>query len=537
MAPGLGFALSEDARSRDRRFAVLSATITFLAFLPALHGGFVWDDQKNIVENPGFRSFDFRHLKWMFTTFFMGPYQPLSWLSLGLDFKFWGLKPFGFHLTNLLLHAANAALFFRVSRETLARALGKDDRAGIAALAAALFFGLHPLRVESVAWITERRDVLAGLFVLSATWAYLRRRLGVALGLYFLSLLSKASGATLPVAWLALDLYPLGRLDSRAALKEALIEKWPFFGLAFLAGVFALLGQLSAGNLVSLQAHGFSARLAQAALGSSFYIEKTLWPRHLCPLYPLPGHLALTEPRVWIATGALIGVVIALRLCRVPWRAQAALWIYYWATLLPVLGILQNGPQLMADRYSYLSCLGWTLLAAAALTQATNRWQHRVFVVPVIVLGALALGSWRQTRVWRDDDALWGAAVALHPDSAAIKLNYGLALAGKRRLFEALSIYEEASEIEPNNAMILTHQGYALLELRRYPEAEKTLKQALGLNANSSLAETYLGVALLRDHKVDEALAPLQRAVTLEPYSEQARINLGAALEAKAVQE
>jgi tetratricopeptide (TPR) repeat protein len=214
-------------------------------------------------------------------------------------------------------------------------------------------------------------------------------------------------------------------------------------------------------------------------------------------------------------------------------RAQESAWAYYCLALVPMLGLFQNGPQLAADRFSYLSCLGWALLVGAAAAKASAA---RPLLVAVLVAAAsllLAGLSFKRSRDWRDDDALWQSAVRSQPASAVVRLNYGLALAGKRRLFEALDQFEQAALLEPDNAWAWTDQGYALLQLRRFAQAEEALRRALTLE-NLSAARTYLGAALLEQDRPEEAAAQFRRVVELEPRSQQARDNLEAALAALA---
>lgn len=521
---------------RERYFPAAAFLLAFLAFLPALRAGFVWDDSANLILNHAYRGLDARHLRWMFTTFYRGPYQPLAWLSLGLDSKLWGMRPWGFHLTSMLLHSLNGALFFGLSRELLRRALPDcpPEELGWGALAAALFFALHPLRAEPVALVTERRDVLAGAFALLSTLAYLRRRLRWAFGLYGRCLLSNASGAALPAAWLAVDFFPCDRLRSRSDWRAALGEKMPFFAPALLAALLAVFGQLKAGSLKGLEERGAASHLAQAVVGLGFCMQKTLWPSKLSPLYVLPADLSFFSPRVWGSAALLAAAAFALRLARVPGRAQEALWAYYAASLLPVLGLLQNGPQLADDRCSYLATLGWALLAGAAISQGARLRPRLTVLAAVSLLAVLGALSWRQARVWRDDDSLWASALKAEPASVPARINYGLALAGKRRLYEALAVYEEAQVLAPDNAALWTYHGWTLLELKRYPEAEEALRHAAALDPEAALVRTYLGAALAGQGRVEEALVELRRAAELDPNSELARGNLEAGLQALA---
>src|SRR2546428_992711 len=284
----------------------LIALVTFAAFLPVLQNQFVnWDDQKNFLDNPHYRGLGWAHLRWMWTTH-MGHYIPLTWMTLGLDYLLWGMNPFGYHLTSLLLHAANAVVFFFVVRRILTLALPspseRGDALAVSAGVAALVFAIHPLRVESVAWATERRDVLSGLFYLLTILLYLRasergeRGRGWywgTVGLFSCALLSKAIAVSVPVVLLILDVYPLRRLGGStgwwsAPARRVYVEKIPFVLLAAAASAIALMAQLSHDTMVSVVQLSALGRLAVSVYGLSFYLWKTVAPVNLSPLYELP---------------------------------------------------------------------------------------------------------------------------------------------------------------------------------------------------------------------------------------------------------
>src|SRR5437867_2718999 len=282
---------------------VLIALITFAAFLPALQNQFVnWDDKDNFLDNPHYRGLGWTHLRWMWTTH-LGHYIPLTWMTLGLDYLLWGMNPVGYHLTSLLLHAANAVVFFFLVRRLLARALPSPSERGhalaVSAGVAALVFAIHPLRVESVAWVTERRDVLSGLLYLLTILMYLwacereerrRRWYWGAVGLFAGALLSKAMAVNLPVVLLILDVYPLRRLGESigwwsAPARRVYVEKIPFVLLAAAASTIAVMAQLSISAAVSLARLSVPGRLAISAYGVSFYLWKLVVPVNLSPLY------------------------------------------------------------------------------------------------------------------------------------------------------------------------------------------------------------------------------------------------------------
>ncbi|NNN05643.1 MAG: hypothetical protein HKL90_07060, partial [Elusimicrobia bacterium] len=414
--------------SRDRLADAAVFLAVSLAFLGILRNQFASDDWELIRQTVGFRGFDARHLYWMLTTTRLANNTPLAWLSYAVDYAIWGLNPVGYHLTNLLLHALNAVLLQRLASRLLGRIFpdAKPAELALGALVAALAFGLSALRAESVAWASERRDVLAGTFFLSSLLFYVKFALGrssverrkdyiLSLVLYAGAALSKATVVPLPLALLALDGYPLRRLGAGETPRERrarLIEKLPYLALAALAALLALRAQLASGSLVALSDHSLTGRLAQALFGLGFYVRKTFLPIDLHALYPLGHPAALSLPTL-VSLASIIAVAAVCAAVGVTRRAQAALWAYYLALLLPVLGLMQNGPQLVALRYSYLSCLGWAVLAGAAATAAArSRIKNPARSAAALAALAvwLAYGTWslqRQIALWHDDLTLW----------------------------------------------------------------------------------------------------------------------------------
>src|SRR5947199_8537179 len=370
---------------------VLIALVTVAAFLPALQNQFVsWDDDENFLDNPHYRGLGWSPLRWMWTTH-QGHYIPLTWMTLGLDYLLCGMNHFCYHMTSLLLHAANAVAFFFVVRRILKRALPSPSERGhalaVSAGFAALVFAIHPLRVESVAWVTERRDVLSGLFYLLTILVYLRasERGARGQGWYWLSvaafvcaLLSKSMVVNLPVVLLILGVYPLRRLGGAIGwwsepARRVYVEKIPFVLLAAAAAAIPLMAQLSHNTMVSVVQLSGLGRLAVSAYGLSFYLWKTVAPVHLPPLYELPPTVNPWAPPFIVSYSVVVAItalVLALRR-RVP--GLPAAWLAYVVVLLPVLGIFQSGPQIAADRYTYLAGLGWAILAGAGLLSVWRR--------------------------------------------------------------------------------------------------------------------------------------------------------------------
>jgi protein O-mannosyl-transferase len=540
------------------------AALTVIFFLPVLQNGFVdWDDGKILLENPYYRGLDWPQLSWMFNTFYMGYYQPLTWISLGLDYLLWGMNPLGYHLTSLLLHAVNALFFYLIALRLLLSAFGgaapgRDFELRVGALFAALVFAIHPLRVESVAWITERRDVLSGFFFLSSILCYLKGAaeaktnagrwlwMTASVIVYGFSLLSKAAGLALPVVLIVLDLYPLRRLGSGAggwfgpAVRKVWLEKIPFLLLSLVFGFIAFAAQREARALLSLEAYGAAARLGQALFGIIFYLWKEILPVRLSPIYGLPIRLQESDWLSILVSGAVVfAITIAVIAARRRWPALLASWIYYLALLGPVLGFFQAGPQIAADRYTYLSCLGLAALAGGALFYVFQRWSRgreigQIFVPPVLLAGVIviALGTltWLQARVWHDSESLWRHAVSAYPDGPRAHNNLGNALVHGGKMAEAIAHYKEAVRIDPDYKEAHHNLGLTLAERGKAAESIDEYREALRIDPRYKEAHNNLGVALFYWGDSAAATEHYRAALQIDPAFRDAHNNLAIAL-------
>src|SRR5579862_5778987 len=397
--------------------------VVVACFWPVLGNGFVnWDDASWFTHNPNYRGLSPAHLHWMFTTFYMSHYQPLTWLSHAVVYTLWGEDPAAYHGATLALHAANALLVYSLTAALLRRARPADAWTVRAASAVgALVFAIHPLRVEAVAWAAERQEVLCGFFFLISLLAYLRMAERQAAGrpswgwyvislfCFALSLLSKAAGIMLPFALLVLDAVPLSRLPAAGAgRRRVLLEKLPFLLLALSAAVLVLRSKNP--DTVTLAQHGVLARVAQALYGLCFYLWKTLVPVRLSPLYQL--HMPLQPAAPAFLISAVLVLALTTMLIRLRRRQAWALaaWAWYVVMVLPLLGFGQAGPQLVADRYTYLACLPVAVLAAAGVHWAWRTWSGEapgarrwVAVAGVMLaLGFLGVRTYAQSRVWED---------------------------------------------------------------------------------------------------------------------------------------
>jgi tetratricopeptide (TPR) repeat protein len=533
--------------------------VTFVVFMPGLWNEFVnWDDYETLADNPRYRGLGWTQLRWMFTTFHMGHYQPLSWLTFSFDYLIWGTNPFGYHLTNILLHAGNAALFFLLSRLLLSHAFYPSKDAAridvdLAAAVAALLFSLHPLRVESVVWATERRDVLSGLFFLLTLYCYVRAQentgpsshrswLAASLVACVFSLTAKATAITMPAVLLLLDVYPLRRLQGgwRSWLepngKRILWEKVPFAVLAIVFAIIAAYAQQSAGALRPMQQYFLSYRLGQAAYGTIFYLWKSLVPWNLSPLYELPYDFEAWMPLLIFSAAVAAAITIALFLLRRQWPAALASWLYYLVMLMPVLGIAQSGPQLVADRYSYFSCMSWAVLLGGGFFHLCNFARYRsedrsalfgisALASPVLII--FAIMTLKQTEVWRNTKTLWEYVIAAEPQSSIAHYNLGRIYENDGRLDDGIKYYRRAVTINPTNADAHYNLARLLAKQDMQAQAIDHYSRALAVRPNDADAHNNLGLLLARRGEFEPALAEFKKAIHFDPKYGKAFFNMG----------
>lgn len=487
------------ARAGVPAFIVL---VTIIAFLPALPGEFLnWDDTAFIVNNTRWQGLSGEHIGWMFTSFEAGHYQPLAWMSLAFDHLLWGLDPRGYHLTNVLLHALNALLLYWI----IIALLGVRESIGgrMSAAVGALFFSLHPLRVESVAWITERRQVLATMLLMAALLAYLRhreagddRRVWPSLALLTLSLLSDAWGMTFGLILIVLNVWVLQRRPSR----ELATEVTPFVLLGAAAAVVAILAQRAAGAALGLTDQTLAERLLQAGYGVCFYVVKTIVPLRLSPLYLLEEQREAWEVPAYLVAGTAAVAVTALAVLarrRHPWLFAA--WISYLVILSPVSGVAQSGAQAVADRYSYVACLPFAVLAAAGAMelQRARGSRRRILggaaAATLLVLGVL---TWRQATHWQTTLSLWNQAVLADPSNYVALHNRGnarieqvLRLPAERRagaesgaaLLAAMDDFNRSIDLAPGFGWAYASRGRLNAILGRYAAAVDDFNQAISM--------------------------------------------------------
>ncbi|MBL8859048.1 MAG: tetratricopeptide repeat protein [Planctomycetes bacterium] len=423
--------------------AVLIAALlvaVWFTFEPALAAGFVnWDDGASIVENTAFRGFSAEHLRWMFTTTYMGPYQPLSWLSLALDHAVGRLDPAVYHRTNLIWHAVGTIALFFLARRFFGLLPGFTRAPGLetgTAFVAALLFALHPLRCESVCWVTERRDVLSAPFFFLSLYAWIgyataprgtgRRDYGLAHVLLVLSLLAKASAIIMPALLLLLDLGPLRAAARERGWRTAGLEKLPSLAIVSVFAIIAWRGQAVDAAMAPTELHTLTTRTIQAGYAACFYAVRSVWPVGLSPIHPMPPIERFYDAALLLPFFVtLVTTLLALLFWR---RRSAAAWSWcaFLVILAPVSGLAHSGPQLVAERYTYLACVPFALLAAGALAALSLERRALALTLAAVVLGSLCWKSREQSRIWIDTQSLWHHALSVDPDNNVALENLGV---------------------------------------------------------------------------------------------------------------
>jgi tetratricopeptide (TPR) repeat protein len=517
---------------RDAIAAALLAVAAFATFAPALDYQFVnYDDNTYVTGNDLVRKgLSLEGVRWAFTTFAESNWHPLTWLSLQLDASLsrkpdGSPNPFGFHLTSVLIHAANAAILFLALR-SLTGAFWPSA-------VVALLFAVHPLRAESVAWVAERKDVLSVFFGLLALWAYAGyvhrptawRYLAVA-ALFVLSLLSKPMLVTLPCLFLVLDWWPLRRAETAGQWRELVVEKLPLFALTVASSVVTYQAQSHGKALRDLSAFSPAVRVENAALSYVLYLGQTVWPTGLAVYYPHRGaNLSLAA-----VTGAAV-LLVALTAGAVLLRRRAPYlltgWLWYLGTLVPVIGLVQLSDQARADRYSYFPQVGLLLAACWAVADLAAARPRLALASGLIAAGALAVETHRHLPVWHDSVALWEQSVAVTGPSVIGKTNLGTAQSERGNAEQAVECFREVVDLAPKSVDAYANLGVQLSRLGRLDEATEVFHKALSLNEDFAPAHTYLGNILVSKGKLQEAKREHETAIRLDPKLSDAYCNLG----------
>jgi tetratricopeptide (TPR) repeat protein len=538
---------------RTRWFVGLAlAVLTVGVYSPSLRLPFLsFDDLDYVTQN--------RHVKagltaagarWAFTTFACGNWHPLTWLSLQLDRELYGgLRPGGFHLTNVLLHAANTWLLFAV----LARLTGSVWRSA----AVAALFAWHPLHVESVAWVAERKGLLAALFWMLTLAAYLHyvRRPGP--GRYLLVVLALVGGLmakplllSMPAVLLLLDYWPLRRWRGPGAVppdpapagdslpglspRRLLLEKVPLAVLVLAWAVLAFLAQHHYGALPSLDRYPWGVRVCNAALAYVAYLGKVFWPAHLAAHYPHPGS-AVSVAGAAAAAAVLLAVTALVLGPGRPRPYLAVGWLWYLGTMVPTVGLVQIGTQGMADRYTYVPLVGvFLLLTWGAADWAGGRRLPRPFLAALaaVPLAACAALTWVQLGYWKSDRDLWEHALAVTENNYPAHNNLGVHYYQKGQIHSARKEFEAAAAIDPTRPLCHDNLAGVLRDLGRREEALLEYQKAVALDPHEARFHLHLGTLLRELGRAREAFVEFREATELNPELPAAHNNLAAELEA-----
>jgi tetratricopeptide (TPR) repeat protein len=541
-----------------------------------------YDDPTYVTENTHIqRGITMEAIRWAFTTYYASNWHPLTWMSHMLDIQLFGLNPRWHHLINLFFHIANTLLLFFIFHR-MTKAPWKS--AFVAAL-----FAFHPLHVESVAWVAERKDVLSTFFWMLTMVAYIhyvehpRLRSWLAVFAFFaLGLMAKPMLVTLPFVLLLLDYWPLQRLQeagcgmrgavsenkntnleaeppiankrkgkssekhtAKTVLKEeepadhkyklALIypllrEKIPFFALAALSCIVTYAAQKSGGSVASIEVIQPAARIANASVSYIIYIGKTVWPNNLAVYYPYPGSWPF-----WQISGAVfllvaVTVTVILEAKRFPYLATG--WLWFAGTLVPVIGIVQVGAQAMADRYTYIPLIGLFIVAAWGAPELLQKWRYReeaLFTLSVLILPCLFFVTLRQTGYWNNSIALYDHALSVTSPNDAILNNRGVAYGQSGDLRHAISDYDRAIEINPGNAEIHNNRGIAYGKLGNHRQAIEDFDRAIELDPEHAEAYFNRGLAYDKLGRHRRAIEDFDRVIKIDPTHVEACFNRGVA--------
>jgi protein O-mannosyl-transferase len=515
------------------RVAIGAALVlaTVAVYAPVRHHAFVnFDDPEYVTDNAVVRGgLTPGGVAWAFTQAYSANWHPLTWVSHMADVSLGGMDPAVHHATSIALHALTVLALFLV----LAAMTGEPWPSGwVAAL-----FALHPLHVESVAWVAERKDVLSALWwmaTLGAWTAWIRRggvwRYGLALGGFALALLAKPMAVSLPFVLLLLDVWPYGRVAAGASPGRLLVEKLPFFALAAAASAVTFVVQREAGAVATLEGLPLAFRAANAAVAYARYLGLTLWPAGLAAFYPLRP----LGPWEVGAAAALLAALTAAALRSAPARPYLAVgWLWWVGTLVPVIGLVKAGDQAMADRFTYVPHVGLFIAlawGARDLARGLRVPRRALAAAASAAIAGCALGTSLQLPHWRDSEALWRRALAVTEHNPVAHLNLGAALHAAGRLDEARGEWDAALRVKPDSPKALVNLGQLLAARGDRDGAAARYAAALRIEPANPLAHYNWGVLLADQGQLEDAVAHYRAALAADPLHARAATNLGAAL-------
>jgi len=511
----------------DRRVLWISlslAALVLFIYAPVWNYGFVtFDDPEYITLNSNIaQGLTWSGIAWAFTAEYLSYWHPLTWISHMLDISLFGMNPGMHHATNVLLHIANTVLLFLFLRRFTGALWPSALVAGL--------FGTHPLRVESVAWIAERKDVLSTLFWILTLWAYLEYTRKPAVARYVATLLLFAAGlmskpmlVTLPFVLLLLDLWNKPS-QFLANLWPLVKQKLPLFALSLASSVITYKVQHQVGAVASLDVLSLPVRVGNAILSYAAYIGKTLWPVNLAVLYPF---LPLDG---WTVAGAailLISISVAVFLARRTYLVVG--WLWFVGTLVPTIGLVQVGGQAMADRFTYIPLIGIFIMIGWGTAELAATWNISRTVIAsaaAVVLLACAITARAQVSYWRDSEALWEHTLAVTTQNYRAHNNLGYFYSNENRIPEAITQFTEALHIRPDFGEGHSNLGAALARQGRTAEAIDHYRAALTADPQIANAHNNPGVALAEQGKTDEAIHEFLETLRLHPDDANAHANV-----------
>jgi tetratricopeptide (TPR) repeat protein len=543
---------------------------TLLVYLPALRNAFVdWDDDMYIFANPYLKAPALDFFKWAFSTIRTGCWHPLTWISYSLDYAVWGLNPLGYHLTNIILHAVNTFMVVLLATKLLdafkERAIANEQSPFlnersilIAAGTAGLLFGLHPLHVESAAWVAERKDLLCSLFFLlsiitytnfindaesgpiknDAATRYFQKRYLATLGFFILALLSKPMAVSLPIVLLLLDWFPFNRIRSGRTFWTACVEKLPFIVLSLALSIVTILAQRAEGAMTLMDVVPLSTRLLVAAESLIAYLWKMIAPVNLVPYYPYPQSISFLSLKDLSAIALVIGITAACMVTAKKQKLWLTVWGYYIVTLIPVLGIVQVGGQAMADRYTYLPSLGPFFiigLAAAWVWRTVNALKRPGLLVKIacsaaliIVFVSLSFSTFKQIGIWKNSVTLWSYVIEKEHDGVPIAYTYrGVAFERGGQFDKAIEDYERAIALSPSYYKAYNNMGALYGKMSLFARAIEYFNKAIAIAPNYADAYYNRGITYVLIDQFGRALEDFNKAILLNPNDATAYVERG----------
>ena len=532
--------------------ALIISVLTAIAYSGVPQHVFLnWDDYDYILKNSYVKSLSIENLSWMFTNYSMGNWHPLTWLSLALNYEIWGNNPLPFKITSIVIHILNSFLVYLLSCKILILVRDNfhkgdnnwlspvsDRSLAAAGVFAAVLFGVHPLHVESVSWISERKDLLYSFFYMLSIYYYIRFRetndnskyIILSVLMFLFSLMSKPMAVTLPIVLLLLDAYPLKRVSWDKSPKEILLtllsRKYSFLMLAFLASLIALLTQRS--TIQGVDALDMGSRIINACMSIVLYIYHFFWPVNLSTFYSF--HPMSTDPNLFslLPVAVVLSVTIWFLYLAIRHHIFSPLvcWLYIFVTLLPIIGIIKVGAQASADRYTYLPLLSLYIATAAllAIIHHRIRFSKPLVALGVIVSCGIALAATalthRQNEFWKDDESVWSRAIELSPGTAIVPYIYlGTIYLQQNKLQAAIDEINKAISIQPSNLMGLERLGKIYELMGKEKLAANTYREIIRTHPEHSLGYTRYGDLLYSKKQMSVAKQFYTKAFELDPLS------------------